>query len=432
MDDLVIETSGLIKDYGDVRALRGVDLTVARGEIFGFLGPNGSGKSTTIRILLGLLRPTGGTATVLGVPVVPGDPEVRSRIGYLPGELALAGDRSGRELLGHLARLRGGRGLDRLDGLADRFDLDLDRRFNNLSKGNKQKVGVIQAFMHRPELLILDEPTSGLDPLLQREFLDLVREEAGDGVTVFMSSLWGAALAAVTTLYVSIYPVMGGEEMAQMTEGLPEAMIEAFGYDEIGTAPGYISSTVYGLLGPILLLVFGIGLGARLIAGEEQDGTLELELTGPTSRPAVYGQRLVALVVQLAALVAVVAGVAAAIVAALDLDVSYTRLVGASVGLFLLTGAFAVIAFAFGAATGRRAAALGAAAGAAVVAFMFDAIGPTIDAGWMTAVSPFSWYKDPAPLVHGPDPLGLGLLAGLVVVAGVAGHVRFRNRDLMV
>ncbi len=185
---VVIRAEGLVKDYGDTRALDGLDLTIRRGEVFGFLGPNGSGKSTTIRILLDQLRPTAGRAEVLGHVPAAGGPALRARIGYLPGELAMDGRATSQQLLEHLVRLRGGAGLARLPELAERFGLDTSRSIRTLSKGNRQKVGVIQAFMHRPELLILDEPTSGLDPLLQREFLTLVREAQADGATVFMSS----------------------------------------------------------------------------------------------------------------------------------------------------------------------------------------------------------------------------------------------------
>ncbi len=187
MSEVVIRTEGLVKDYGKVRALAGVDLEVERGEVFGFLGPNGAGKSTTIRILLDLLRPTAGRVEVLGVTPLEGGPQLRRRIGYLPGELAIEGGKTAREALRYLARLRGD-GENRMESLAERFDLELDRPFRSLSKGNKQKVGVVQAFMHAPELLILDEPTSGLDPLLQREFLDLLAEARDGGATVFMSS----------------------------------------------------------------------------------------------------------------------------------------------------------------------------------------------------------------------------------------------------
>jgi ABC-2 type transport system ATP-binding protein len=184
----VIEVGGLVKDYGTVRALDGVDLEVRAGEVFGFIGPNGAGKSTTIRILLDLIRPTGGSVRVLGEEPHAGGPALRSRLGYLPGELALEGTATARQLLGHLSDVRGGRGAARIEPLAERFHLDLDRPVRTLSKGNKQKVGVIQSVMHRPELLLLDEPTSGLDPLLQQEFLMLLREERDAGASVFLSS----------------------------------------------------------------------------------------------------------------------------------------------------------------------------------------------------------------------------------------------------
>lgn len=188
MTDPVIRTRGLVKDYGRTRALAGLDLEVHAGEVLGFLGPNGAGKTTTIRLLLDLLRPTAGEVEVLGAPPAVGGPAQRARIGYLPGELALTPRTTARDHLQHLAALRGGRGGDRVVGLAERLTLDLDRPMRTLSKGNRQKVGVVQAFMHEPELLVLDEPTSGLDPLLQHEVLDLIRESAARGATVFMSS----------------------------------------------------------------------------------------------------------------------------------------------------------------------------------------------------------------------------------------------------
>jgi ABC-2 type transport system ATP-binding protein len=186
--ETVIRTEALVKDYGTVRALDHLDLEVRRGEIFGFIGPNGAGKSTTIRVLLDLLRPTSGHAEVLGTTPRAGGAPLRARIGYLPGELAMTGRMDAGTLLRQLARLRGGRGADRIAPLAERFGLELDRPIRGLSKGNKQKIGVVQAFMHEPELLILDEPTSGLDPLLQHEFLSLVREARDRGATIFMSS----------------------------------------------------------------------------------------------------------------------------------------------------------------------------------------------------------------------------------------------------
>lgn len=188
MSDVVMRAEGLVKDYGKVRALSGVDLQIERGEIFGFLGPNGAGKSTTIRVLLDLIRPSAGRVEVFGESPRAGGPGLRSRIGYLPGELTMSGRKTAGGLLAHLADLRGGAGAEQIGPLAERFGLDLRRPIRGLSKGNKQKVGVVQAFMHRPDLLILDEPTSGLDPLLQHEFLALVVEARDRGATVFMSS----------------------------------------------------------------------------------------------------------------------------------------------------------------------------------------------------------------------------------------------------
>ena len=188
MSASVISVVGLVKDYGRTRALEGLDLEVRQGEVFGFIGPNGAGKSTTIRVIMDLLRPTAGDVTVFGVEPRLGGAELRRRIGYLPGEPALTGRVSAGEQLRHLAALRGGRGLDQISALAGRFRLDLGRPMRTLSKGNRQKVAVIQAFMHEPELLVLDEPTSGLDPLLQFEFLELLRETAERGATVLMSS----------------------------------------------------------------------------------------------------------------------------------------------------------------------------------------------------------------------------------------------------
>ena len=184
----VIETRGLRKYYGSRRGLETLDLDVEQGEVFGFLGPNGAGKSTTIRILLDLIRPSAGTAAVLGANPRAAGAALRRRLGYLPGDFVVDERQSGRVLLTHLGHLRGRVPADRIGTLADRLELDLDVKIRSLSKGNRQKVGLIQAFMHEPELLILDEPTSGLDPLLQQTFLEMVREARDRGQTVFMSS----------------------------------------------------------------------------------------------------------------------------------------------------------------------------------------------------------------------------------------------------
>ena len=188
-ENIVLMTQGLEKSYGKVQALRGVDLEVHRGEIFGFLGPNGAGKTTTIRCLLDLIRPDGGSARVLGIDPQADPVAVQTRTGYLPGELALNDNLTAERQLRFFADMRGEQtNWTFVRQLAERLDLDLKRPIKNLSKGNKQKVGVIQALMHRPELLLLDEPTGGLDPLMQQEVLGLIREAKADGATVFFSS----------------------------------------------------------------------------------------------------------------------------------------------------------------------------------------------------------------------------------------------------
>ena len=188
MPEAAIATSGLTKDFGSGRGLFGLDLEVRQGEVFGFLGPNGAGKSTTMRLLLDLIRPTAGSARVLGLDSVSDSLAIRRRIGFLPGDLALYPKLTGRVALDYLARLRGGVDSRIRDSLAQRFDADLDRPIHELSTGNRQKLGLIQAFMHEPELLILDEPIAGLDPLVQQSFHALLGEVSAEGRTVFLSS----------------------------------------------------------------------------------------------------------------------------------------------------------------------------------------------------------------------------------------------------
>ncbi|MGD0196667.1 MAG: ABC transporter ATP-binding protein [Solirubrobacteraceae bacterium] len=183
-----IATSGLSKDYGSGRGVFELDLEVERGEVFGFLGPNGAGKSTTMRLLLDLIKPTSGSARVLGLDVSTSSIEIRRRVGFLPGDLAMYPKLTGRVVLDYLAHLRGGVDARVRDSLAERFDTDLDRPIRQLSTGNRQKLGLIQAFMHEPDLLILDEPIAGLDPLVQQSFHALLREVSAQGRTVFLSS----------------------------------------------------------------------------------------------------------------------------------------------------------------------------------------------------------------------------------------------------
>jgi ABC-2 type transport system ATP-binding protein len=183
-----IEAEGLTKFYGYHRGIEDVTFAVAPGEVFGFLGPNGAGKTTTIRALLDLHHPTGGSARLFGLDSRRDSVAIRARLGNLPGDFGFGRQTSGREALWLLARLRGVEGIGRAEALAERFHADLERPLGQLSRGNRQKIGLILATFHEPELLIFDEPTSGLDPLMQEEFLTLVAEERERGCTIFVSS----------------------------------------------------------------------------------------------------------------------------------------------------------------------------------------------------------------------------------------------------
>ena len=183
-----IETRKLTKYYGKSRGIIDVDLTVESGQIFGFLGPNGAGKSTTIRLLLDLIRPTSGSAAVLGLDAHRDRLAIDRRVSYVPGELSMYADLTGRQLLTYLGNLQGNVDGAYREKLIERLELDPGKKFKALSRGNKQKVGLVAAFMIRPELLILDEPTAGLDPFVQLEFEALCEEARDEGRTVFISS----------------------------------------------------------------------------------------------------------------------------------------------------------------------------------------------------------------------------------------------------
>lgn len=210
--DTAIRTSGLTKRYGATLALDDLDLTVPAGTVMGYLGPNGAGKTTTMRLFTGALRPTSGSATVLGLDVVDDRRELRSRIGYLPADFVAPPDLTPRQYLGHLGALRGLREAGDAWMLAERFELDLDRRIGALSHGNRQKVGLVQAFLHRPDVLILDEPTAGLDPLMQERFGDLVRATRAAGRTLLVSS---HVLSEVETLADEVALLRGGRLVEQ-------------------------------------------------------------------------------------------------------------------------------------------------------------------------------------------------------------------------
>ena len=187
-DNIAIHTAGLTKHYGDVQALVDLNLDVKVGEVFGFLGPNGAGKTTMIRTILDEIHPTAGTATIVGLDSHRDAVEIRNHIGYLPGDLSMYPNLTGRDTITYFGNLRGGVDWGYVDELADRLDADLSKKVGDLSSGNRQKIGLIQAFMNRPDVLIMDEPSSGLDPLVQREFQAMMRGVAAEGRTVFLSS----------------------------------------------------------------------------------------------------------------------------------------------------------------------------------------------------------------------------------------------------
>ncbi len=184
----IIETSALTKRYGQNRGIHDVTVSVSEGEVFGFLGPNGAGKTTTIRLLMGLLRTTGGSAQIGGLDCWSQATDVKRLIGYLPGEFNVDPAMTGAQIIEYLGNLRGGVNQHDVKRLVERLEFDPGKRFRDYSRGNKQKVGLIQAFMHKPRLLILDEPTGGLDPFNQQEFSAMVTEVKAEGRTVFLSS----------------------------------------------------------------------------------------------------------------------------------------------------------------------------------------------------------------------------------------------------
>jgi ABC-2 type transport system ATP-binding protein len=185
---VAIITKALTKDYGSGRGLFDLDLEVAEGEVFGYLGPNGAGKSTTIRLLMGMIHPTQGSASVFGLDCQRDAVEVKRLVGYIPGELPQFGGLRGKEIVAFMGGLRGGVDEKVVREICQRFDLNLGQRFREYSRGTKQKLAILLGFMHQPRLLILDEPTGGLDPLNQQEFYKMCHESKDHGATIFLSS----------------------------------------------------------------------------------------------------------------------------------------------------------------------------------------------------------------------------------------------------
>jgi ABC-2 type transport system ATP-binding protein len=240
-----IATEDLTKHYGEVQALEGLDLTVAKGEIFGFLGPNGAGKSTTIRTMLDLVRPTRGRAELLGLDSQAQPVEIRRHIGYVPGDLALYPKLTGRELLTYFANLRGGVDWGYVEQLAERLGSDLSRKIGEHSTGNRQKIGLIQAFMNYPELLILDEPNAGLDPLVQQEFHRMLDEVRHEGRTVFLSS---HTLSEVERVADRVGVIRGGHlAVVERVDELKRKAIRRIEFEFADNAPADLFDGVDGV-----------------------------------------------------------------------------------------------------------------------------------------------------------------------------------------
>ena len=281
-----IETEGLAKDYGGGHGVFDLNLAIADGTVFGFLGPNGAGKTTTIRILMGMIRPTVGRARIFGLDCRHDSAAVKRKVGYLPGELAQLGGLRGSEVVGYIGSLRGSLDRVRVREIAERFDLDLHRRFREYSRGNKQKLGILLAFMHRPALLILDEPTGGLDPLNQQEFYKLVVEAKGDGATVFLSS---HILSEVEHVCDRVGIIRRGRliRVAEMDElhdirlhrvtivfgGEPplEALRAAAGVENLEQKDGRVTFTQRGSFEPMMLAV----AGSRILDLSSHEPSLE-------------------------------------------------------------------------------------------------------------------------------------------------------------
>lgn len=245
-------------------------------------------------------------------------------------------------------------------------------------------------------------------------------------------AVWTVAIAAVSAMYTAFYPTIGGGAMEDMMATMPPELTTALGFDTIATPAGYVTSTVYSLLGIVLLLVYGISQGARLVAGQEEAGTLELEFTAPVTRTRTYLERLAALWFGLLGLVTAVTAILVVLTATLPLDIAVSNIVVTSILMLLTGGLFATLALAAGATTGRKSTALGIAAGAAVLLYVSNALGPLADVSWMTAISPFDWYLGADPLSTGMDWTGAGLLVGSTALIAVTGLVKFRSRNLMV
>ena len=260
----IIEVQGLTKSYGSKRGITDVSFSVDEGEVFGFLGPNGAGKTTTIRTLMALIRADSGTARVGGLDCWQQSVEIKKLVGYVPGEPSLDPNLTGGQILEYFGRLRGGVDQTYLKELIKRFDLDISRKFRQYSTGNKRKVVLIQAFMHRPRLLILDEPTSGLDPLNQHEFDRMVNEVRAEGRTVFLSS---HILSEVEKTCTRVAIIRAGN------------IVRIGGVAEVAAIKRYEITITFGAAVPVD--AFKMLEGVVEVEASDQGRTLRLEMQGP-------------------------------------------------------------------------------------------------------------------------------------------------------
>lgn len=237
MSSSAISITGLSKRYSDSApfALKDLNLQISPGEVYGFLGPNGAGKTTTIRLLLNFIQPTAGTATILGKDIVNDSVTIKRDIGYMSGEIALYPKMTGRQFLRYMADLQPPKKRKTLDDLAKRFDVALDTKIRNLSRGNRQKIGILQAFMHEPSVLVLDEPTSGLDPLMQEQFYQLLKEYKSRGASVFTSS---HNLAEVQKMCDRVGFIRGGKLISEQSiDEVAATAASTFDITFVGSAP---------------------------------------------------------------------------------------------------------------------------------------------------------------------------------------------------
>src|SRR5438309_2021239 len=337
-----IETRVLTKDFGAQRGLFDLDLEVEEGEVFGYLGPNGAGKTTTIRMLMGLIHPSRGSASIFGLNCQSQAVEVKRHVGYVPGELPQFGGLRGSEIVAYLAGLRGGVDAARVTAIAQRLELDLGRRYREYSRGNKQKLGLLVAFMHRPSLLILDEPTASLDPLNQQTFYDLLSESRQDGATIFLSShvlsevehvcdhvgiirrgrlvsiartgmISTAAIGAFSGMLQSLgfQAIVGTSESARQQFGLQMQLLgRQLSYlvplpVHPETLAGYVQWRAFGFF-PVIFGFWALIAGSSAIRGDEDRGHLEMWLASGTSRARVTAARTGAFVIAAAASILIV------------------------------------------------------------------------------------------------------------------------------